>query len=165
MKLVVSGDWLLKASLVRAKEKQKALQKRLQEETECRRRIMLYLAYHSRCDREALFQDLLTLEGMHRRDRRLPRCALVNPQSSPWMKLFSSGNDQALITISGFDHRSFNFLLQKFRPYFNAYTPWTGANEGSSFKRKTSKPNARSGRPRLVDARTALGLALAWYRF
>ena len=66
------------------------------------------------------FRDYLTMDGVHCRDRRIPRCcALHYPASSPWMKLFSSMHDQSLITLTGFDHRTFRMLLIKFKPYFD----------------------------------------------
>ena len=54
----------------------------------------------------------LTYEGRQRRDRRIPRVALVDPKQSPWQKLYSSGNNQALVTVTGFDHEAFAFLLE-----------------------------------------------------
>ena len=147
------------------RSRERALQIELEEEQRRNARRLLLLAALEDEESRRRFRDYITLEALRRRDRRLPRRALHYPQSSPWMKLFSSNNDQSLITVTGFDHRSFNLLLEKFEPLFRRYTPWTGNNDGSTFKKISVKPNKRSGRPRLIDAKSALGLALAWYRF
>lgn len=53
-----------------------------------------------------------------RRDRRIPRIALQKPTESAWFVLYGSGKDQALITLTGFDHKSLNFILQLFQPIY-----------------------------------------------
>jgi hypothetical protein len=50
------------------------------------------------------------------RDRRIPRVALQHPKTSPWMTLLDSRNDQALITLTGFDFETFHWLVNRFRP-------------------------------------------------
>jgi hypothetical protein len=98
-----------------------------------------------------------------RRDPRIPRCALQSPFHSAWFILFGSGNDQALITMTGFDHSTFRYLEDLFTPWFNNYTPWTF--DGSSMRRLARDRSERlMGRPRLLDARIALGLTLVWTR-
>lgn len=143
-----------------------------QEEARRRRSKLLlqfaleYLQQRGR-GRSGQFRDLLNIEGMWRRDRRIPRIGSLEPQASPWQKLYISYNDQALITAMGFDHASFATLLSKFEPYFHAYSPWTGKNDGSTVvkvkKKDPTKP--RRGRPRKIDAKACLGLQLAWFRF
>ena len=108
----------------------------------------------------------LTLEGRQRRDRRIPREALLHPKQSAWQKLYSSKNDQALITVTGFDHEAFKALLELFGPLFVNYSPWTGKRDGATY-RKLAKPitQKQCGRKRLIKAHACLGLVLAWYRF
>lgn len=61
-----------------------------------------------------------------RRDTRVPRASLHNPLTeSAWQRLFYSGVDQALIAMTGFDHRGFRYLEDLFTPLFNQYTPLT----------------------------------------
>jgi len=72
-------------------------------------------------------------------------------------------NDQALITVIGFDHAAFESILYLFEPYFNNYTPWVGAKDGCRFARM--KKTERRGRCRLTGAKSCLGLVLAWHRF
>jgi len=125
-----------------------------------RRKRVLFMAMLLKIQQKR-FRHLLTLEGRRRRDRRIPRISLVEPSMSPWERLYGSGNDQALITTAGFDHTAFRELLVLFEPWFNSYTPWTGSQDGTSFKPLKKKCGVR----RLVDARTCLGLVLTWYRF
>jgi hypothetical protein len=71
------------------------------------------------------FKQRLTLAGRQRRDRRIPRAALLEPSASPWRALYVSGSDPALITLTGFDHDSFNELERLFTPFFENHTPYT----------------------------------------
>ena len=77
-----------------------AQEKRAREDEEGRRcQIMILISFLEMEDKKK-FHDYLTMDGVHRRDRRIPRCALHYPASSPWMKLYSSLNDQPV----SFDH-------------------------------------------------------------
>ena len=125
-------------------------------------RWLLLLALVQCEESEARFRDLLDEEGRLRRDRRLPRAALLQPCDSPWERLFCSMNDQALITITGFDHAAFASLLALFSPWFSAHTPWTGGRK--PFVKLLPRGQGR-GRNRIISDRTCLGLVLAWYRF
>ena len=87
------------------------------------------------------------------------------PSESPWQKLYSSGDDGALITVTGFDHSSFQYILQSFEPYFETHTPWVGQNDGCNYKKLTPNKSKGRGRPRMVTSVSCLGLVLAWYRF
>ena len=102
------------------------------------------------------------MERIWHRDHRIPRIALVSPSESPWSQLYSSLNDQALITMTGYDHAAFESLLYLFEPYFNNFTPWVGHKDGSTFAVHKKK---KGGRRRLVNAKSCLGLTLAWYSF
>jgi hypothetical protein len=50
-----------------------------------------------------------------------------------------------------------------FEPWFNAHTPWVGQQDGTNYR--GLDPNKSTGRKRLIDASTCVGLVLAWYRF
>ncbi|KAI2494341.1 hypothetical protein MHU86_1385 [Fragilaria crotonensis] len=47
------------------------------------------------------------------RQRRIPRVSLQDASQSAWKTLFNSGNDQALITLTGLTFEVFNWLLPK----------------------------------------------------
>jgi DDE superfamily endonuclease len=53
-------------------------------------------------------------------------------------------------------------MLGLFEGWFNTHTPWTGRQDGSTFRELN--PNTH-GRNRIIDARTCLALVLAWFRF
>ena len=53
------------------------------------------------------FKSELIIAGNQRRDRRMPRAVLLDYHEIPWIKLYSSKNDQALINATGYDHSSF----------------------------------------------------------
>jgi DDE superfamily endonuclease len=94
--------------------------------------------------------------------RKIPRCALLDPQASPWEKLYVSKNDAALIVFCGFDHESFLKLEIMFTPYFESCTPWS--NEQGVKLRQLNPSEKKTGRPRKINARSCLALALSWYR-
>lgn len=112
------------------------------------------------------FRRRLSLEGRRKRDRRLPRAVLLHPWRSPWQKIRYSGDDQSMITVTGFDCDAFNKLLNIFKPYYYNYTPWTGDKDGTTYmKLKVPYNERKSGRKRIIKAHAALGLVLTWYRF
>lgn len=108
-------------------------------------------------------KQFLSVMEIWNRDRRIPRSALIDPQSSPWERLYTSKNDQALITLLGFDHQAFHELEKLFEPYFYNYTPWNA--DGETKIKKIDPRKVTGGRPRKVDARSCLALSLAYYRF
>ena len=110
-----------------------------------------YSRHHSRYQKR--FWNSLTDEEKRIRQRRIPRMSLHSVQRSAWRALFFSCNNQALITVTGLDHATFQYLLEKFRPIFDHYTPFGAVC-------KTTK----SGRKRVVDAIDVLGLVLVWTR-
>jgi DDE superfamily endonuclease len=125
--------------------------------------IMAYLMYVHNNDDDQSFRAMLTDVDRCIRDRRIPRIALLDPQASPWEHLYSSKNNQALITLTGFDHKSFAELVTLFEPYFMNYTPW---NFNGVTKLKRVDPLKRlGGRPRKVNAKSCLALCLTYYRF
>jgi len=107
------------------------------------------------------FRDVLDAEGRARRCRKIPRCALVDPDNSPWHKLYHSGHNGAMITVTGHDYSAFHRLLELFAPLFHKCTPWTGYNDGATYK----EVKKITGRPRKTTAEACLGLVLAWCRF
>ncbi len=84
--------------------------------------------------------------------------ALHDPVASSWRNLSLSQNDQALVTLTGFDYSSFDFLLQLFEPIYHLYSP--GDSDGNGFICGLQSPNC--GRSRLMTAADCLGLNLAW---
>jgi hypothetical protein len=134
-------------------------------EEERRRRSRLLLVIAVLLDLEVnTFREQLVAEGRLRRDRRIPRAALHAPGDSAFDRLYNSGNDQALITVTGFDHRAFRSLLELFGPWFSSHTPWTGCKDGTTFK-PIVRGDKRGGRKRIITATTCLALTLVWYRF
>ena len=55
---------------------------------------------HSRYRKD--FLKSLSIEERRRRNRKIPLCALIPLALSPWQKLLQSQNDQAFITMTGF---------------------------------------------------------------
>ncbi len=93
------------------------------------RLIFLYLAYHQQrknktCARRKHsryrkdFFRSLSIKKPRRRYRKIPRCALIPLKLSPWQKLLALQNDQAYITMMGFDCKSFSRFLRSFVLFF-----------------------------------------------
>ena len=93
---------------------------------------------------EARLRQFLPLSEKCRRDRRIPRCALLHPDGSPFRRLYLSGNDQSLITFTGLDHRTFSYLLHKFSSLYNLYSPYSVNGKINVLR----NAGARGGRPR-----------------
>ena len=70
-----------------------------------------------------------------------------------------------MITVTRFDHQAFRNLLGLFREYFYSFTPWTGHNEGATYKKVVRRANWSQGRPQKITAVSCMALCLAWYRF
>jgi hypothetical protein len=64
---------------------------------------------HSRY-RKSFFNSLDSPERRVRQ-RKIPRCCLQSTSASAWRKLYEAGNDQAMMTLTGFDCASFVSLL------------------------------------------------------
>ena len=103
------------------------------------------------------YRHILNEIDRQRRDRRIPRIALRMYKSPPFHYLYDSGNNQALLNCTGFDHEKFKNLLDKFSTKFDNYT----FDERSGLIRPKIM---RKGRPRDLDAIGGLGLILMWYR-
>ena len=72
---------------------------------------------------EAKLKHFLSLEELRKRDRRIPRCALVDARQSSFLRLYHSRNDQSFITFTGLDYSTFEYVLDKFRPLYHHYSP------------------------------------------
>jgi hypothetical protein len=105
------------------------------------------------------------------RDRRIPRCSLRLPSRSPWQHIYNVGNDQAFITLLGFDKKSFDNMVQIFTPYYNTMSPHPEKNviDPPHYIRpipdRTIHFGMVGGRPRIVDAKTCIAIMMAYYRF
>jgi hypothetical protein len=56
--------------------------------------------------------------------KKIPRCSLQEQSGSAWHCLYKSRNDQEMITLSGFDHATFDSLCDIFAPVLDSYTPF-----------------------------------------
>jgi DDE superfamily endonuclease len=111
-------------------------------------------------DQQLSFKKSLSLYGKRMRSATIRRTSLQPVADSAFCRLFASRQDDALVTLCGFDHASFRCLLALFEPPFNHYTPYYGDGTGKFLiKRSQSR-----GRPRQVTSTVALGLVLAWTR-
>ena len=110
---------------------------------------------HSRYRKD--FFKRLSIEERRRRYRKIPRSALIPLALSPWRKLLASRNDQAFITMTGFDCESFDRILEKFGPMFSGHTPFDASGMIVAFEYV-------SGRKREVQPADCLGLVLVWTR-
>ena len=77
------------------------------------------------------FKTMLDDDGKRCCDCQIPHAALQSPKESSFVPLFESGNDQALITLTGFDHATFQELHKLFAPVFNLLTPFSQGADGS----------------------------------
>ena len=107
-----------------------------------------------------IFYKTLSLEERRRRGRKIPRESLEHPSRSAWRKLYESGNDAALITLTGLDHVTFDELNIKFKLLFDSHTPHT---VNGTIEILAHCAGSR-GRPRLIQSHDCLGLCLAWTR-
>jgi hypothetical protein len=115
------------------------------------------------CDEEDCsksFKQLLSLSDRRKRSGKIRRGALQPVTNSPFCRLFASRQDDALITLCGFDHSSFKSLLDVFEPMYHQYSPFYTDVHGKYLK----KGAQFWGRPRQVTPTIALGLILAWTR-
>ncbi|KAI2499726.1 hypothetical protein MHU86_14738 [Fragilaria crotonensis] len=97
------------------------------------------------------------------RQRRIPRVSLQDASQSAWKTLFNSGNDQALITLTGLTFEVFNWLLPKLSELYDTHSPF-GSADGSIIAIHNDQVINRGGRPRMMKATDCLGMCLAWTR-
>ena len=121
-----------------------------------------FIALLSLLDSDNQYRYWLDEGGKHRRDRRIPRCALRTYRFSTFLHLYTSGNDQALINATGHDFHSFSRLLNLFAP---VYYYWTFDDDSTLIRRKVLTANGvPKGKPRDMTACGCLGLVLVWFR-
>ena len=82
-------------------------------------------AFHIPSRNQKSFYKTLHLFERRLRRRSIPRDSLQPPHRSSFRKLYESGNDGALITLTGLDHATFRELSVKFKLYFDVFTPHT----------------------------------------
>ena len=104
------------------------------------------------------FHYFLSIEERRLRKRVIPRVAVDDPKTSLWQRMWASENDQAMVTPTGFNRLSFHYILERYWAFFHNYSPFTSDEILRECKRRTS------GRKRLTDATTCLGLYLTWTR-
>ena len=107
-------------------------------------------------DIEETFLQRLSEHQRRMRDKRIPRTAIKYWWESPWLYMYQSGDDQALLNMTGVDHHGFNKLLEVFQPYWDSYA----MDKNQNIYRRRSK----QGRPRHLSPLGGLGLVLTWYR-
>lgn len=123
--------------------------------------IIIALALQA-TERRLPLRDLLPIPELRRRQGKIRRKALLPPEKSPFMVLYETGQDDALITLCGFDHHSFGLLHELFKPFFDNYSPMI-FNYGNGLITKKDS-SERRGRPRSITSIMCLGLVLAWTR-
>ena len=106
-----------------------------------------------------MFRESLTVDEVRRRSGKIRRHALQHPLLSPFWTLFNSKHDDALITLCGFDHASFELLHQLFKPCFYSFTP---CRKNTDFIVRNS--TTKKGRQRYLCSISCLALGLAWTR-
>ncbi len=87
--------------------------------------------------------------------QKSPCCASILLHLSPYQKLLALQNEQAFITIVGFDCELFNKILEKFGPIFLSHMPFDVSGMTVPFKYV-------HGRKRKVQLVDCLGLVLVW---
>ena len=108
------------------------------------------------------YWQLLSDEEKRRRDRRYPRKAVRVYKYSSFKYLYTSGNNQALLNATGFEHRSFEMLLTKFKKTYDNHM--ISLSTGRICKKQIDNDGLPRGKPRGLNAVGALGLVLMWYR-
>ena len=77
------------------------------------------LVVHSRY-RKMYLRKLRSLQ-CRLRQRRIPQVLLQDATHSAWKTLFHSDNDQALITLTGLNFATFNWLCPKFSILYDTH--------------------------------------------
>lgn len=105
----------------------------------------------------SFFSHRVSATARCRRGRRIPQPALQDAYSSPSMTLYISGNDQALITLTRFDHRAFLYISDTFATLYFQYKP-CGSSGGTTRLARLAQT------PRTFFSLQCVGLVLAWKR-
>ncbi len=109
------------------------------------------------CRYSKVFFRTLSIKQRHQCYHKIPGCVLIPLKLSPWQKLLASKNDQAYITMPGFDCKSFDKVLEKFAPMYPGHTPFDESGMIVEFK-------YTQGRKGEVQPEDCLGLVLVWTR-
>ena len=131
--------------------------------------ITLCLLYAStKCDKthsrlKKRFYKALTDKEKRKRDNRIPRPALRTTRYSSLMHILRCNNDQALITCTGFDNKTFKFIMELFAPVYLQFSPYLDRSK-SPHALTIKKIVSKKGRPRMLDASLCLGLVLVYTR-
>lgn len=108
------------------------------------------------------FFCMLSENERARRRHAYNRASLLRPHSSPWRQIWNSQSNQSLITLTGLDHRAFEYLCEKFAPIFDKYSPFGYRVDGEGGEELIEK--AKTGRKRVIRPEDCLALCLAWTR-
>jgi hypothetical protein len=118
-----------------------------------KKRDSITSSVHTRYQKKYLKQ----LRSLQRRlrQRRIPRASLLDPRQSAWFTLFESGNDQTLITLTGFDFNTFRWLSERFTPLYTTHSPFVDPDGRSFFlvptiHDKRTKEIAQDCYPRMI---------------
>jgi hypothetical protein len=103
------------------------------------------------------FRNRLSDRVRRRRHRWVPRIALLDPNVSTWVKLYSSGSESAMITLASLDYPSFHFLAVEFEILYNRYTPYS-----RNGKIMLKHQHGHFCQPRCLDSRGCLAMVLAF---
>ena len=114
--------------------------------------------------RNPSFQSRLNINSRRLRQGKIRRQSLLPPGESAFAQLFESGQDDALVTICGFDHVSFASLHSKFKEEFERFSPYSTSGSDGRIRHMIARRSKRRGRKRLLSSIQCLGLALAWTR-
>ena len=94
------------------------------------------------------------------RQRRIPRVALQEPRKSAWRTLLESGNNEAMITLTGINMETFIWLNRRFEHWYNSHSPFVDPNGCIVRLQPRNK-----GRPRLINGKPGTLLDLLVYVF
>lgn len=120
--------------------------------------LIALLLEESENDEDNQFSD--SVFRKRRRSGKIRRRSLTPIKDACFWYLYNSQQNDALITLCGFDHNAFQHLHQIFLPIYNQYTPFYTDDNGNLKK----LDSAFRGRPRNVTSPVALAIVLAWTR-
>ena len=120
---------------------------------------LLFLAAADESSQAATpFRKKLVRASRRFRQGKIRHGALLPPAQSAVEVLFTSGQEDALVTLCGFDHASFAMIHTPFRTLFDNYSPYS--NKGRTIRQHNKTKCVR----RLITSHQCLALVLAWMR-
>jgi DDE superfamily endonuclease len=120
--------------------------------------LLMLLLMSEEEDGESSFRSQLELRFRRLRSGKIRRESLEYPNESAFAKLFRSRQDDALVTLCGFDHHSFQQLNTLFAPQYDGHSPYVFRG------RLIVRHNKNKGGRRLLTSSQCLALVLAWTR-